>query len=142
MPFSVIQGLSKEVQLFDPRLEDTELGMEVSKIGSKTGHTCGQVNALKVDINLKDPAGPCTGWVVKTPHGGPIFAEPGDSGALVWDSRYAWCGVLFGANPGEMCGLYVPAEVVLEDVEALTQGKLVLPDPSSGRNASDRTVCL
>lgn len=80
-----------------------------------------------MDINLPGLKGYCTGWVVKAPSEAPVFAEPGDSGALVWTRYGKWCGLLFGANPVEETGYYIPAKVVEEDVMAVAQGKLILP---------------
>ncbi len=108
------------------RTDSTMIGSHVYKIGNKTGFTRGEVSQFKSEINMEGTGKVYSAWVAKSFDDNP-FARRGDSGALVWDTKEAWCGLIFGGPSHEAVSYFIPAEAIVRDVKTLTGGNLVLP---------------
>jgi hypothetical protein len=121
-----------------PPLGAVEAKMMIYKKGRSTDITKGEVNSIKVDINLTSDSNkspnkrpnkrPCRAWVVK-PEVGYAFAKPGDSGALAWNKvNKSWCGLIFAGDENTGEGYMIPADVLVADVKTMTGMDLSVVD--------------
>ena len=114
-----------------------QAGAEVTKKGRTTGWTDGRVNAIQTNINIlrktnggeSNPYGKqITVWVVRAPSEAGKFCSHGDSGSLVLDSSTgSIVGLLFGSEIASGDGYVLPFDLIVEDIESVTGGKVVIP---------------
>lgn len=115
----------EELMLRRTGTEEIVEGMPIFKQGRATDFTAGTVGRIKADINLGDDQIVYSAWVVEGWFQ-KAFAEPGDSGAVCWDQFGEWCGLLFGGATNGF-GYFIPAQVIVDDVNAVTGCALELP---------------
>lgn len=53
------------------------------------------------------------------------FASAGDSGSLILNDDRTIIGLLFAANPASGTGYFIPFDVIVTDIEAVTGAKVV-----------------
>lgn len=110
---------------------------EVTKRGRTTGWTDGRVNAIRSDINIMKKENKkgfnlfgreIAAWLVLTTTEAGKFCSLGDSGALVLDSSTgSIVGLLFGSEIATGFGYVLPFDLVVEDIESVTGGKVIVP---------------
>ncbi|PGH09628.1 hypothetical protein AJ80_07657 [Polytolypa hystricis UAMH7299] len=107
-------------------------------VGRTTAWTHGTVNAIKANIDITRISGNgeesnafgkvIDTWVACNRPESEKFCAARDSGSLVFDSETAdIVGLMFGSEIYTGEGYFMPFDVCLEDIEAVTGGKVIYP---------------
>jgi hypothetical protein len=129
IPLPFLEGLQF---LYNPEPKDTikTLGSifkddVVVKTGRSTRATVGQVNQMRRKIDWGK--GVTSHEIeVKSLASGQPFASGGDSGSMVYNLKFQWVGLLFGADVYADMGYVTPAEDIANDIKEKTGGTITL----------------
>lgn len=93
------------------------------------------MNSIKTDLRLTREKGntqtdvygrPVSAWSIPTSSKATTkFASKGDSGSLILDDDKTIIGLLFAANPACGTGYFIPFQVIIADIDAVTGAKVV-----------------
>ncbi|KAG5655703.1 hypothetical protein KAF25_009202 [Fusarium avenaceum] len=133
---SLTYGAQLQPQTKSIRLSHSDRCKTVYKLGTTSGATCGEFHEFKPDVNLLDDRH--LGNILSTEYvfqqedvgSGQLFAEPGDSGSVVFDFYGGVVGLVFrGLRPSNdqtVGHAYVtPIEHVFKHIKESSKGKIV-----------------
>jgi hypothetical protein len=112
---------------------DKDTGYDVAKVGRSTGWTTGVINAVEsiLACRAKSPHDKHTLCHVVLRNSDHDFGVEGDSGALIMldqtDDDAQVVGLLFGANASLHLIYMAPIELIINNIEHVTGGKVVYP---------------
>ena len=111
-------------------------GIRVSKRGRTTGWTEDYINSIKADLNITRKEGNKTinltiaAWIIHNSFGMGKFCDSGDSGSIILNSRTtSQLGLMFGNDLYTGFDYFTPFDLVIQDIENITGGKVVKPTP-------------
>lgn len=111
-------------------LDQMELGDQLVMFGAESGPSFGTYSFIDPRVMLPGQKGERTTEAVVVPSSSAGFAQGGDSGAFVVNSRGLLVGILIGGPSGAGHtghGYVTPVESIITDVEEQTGYKLDLP---------------
>lgn len=115
------------------------LNEEVAKIGRTSGVATGYLHNIQGNINISlggESHKSVDVYAVQSSKG-PKFSLPGDSGSFVFapafsnageqTKQHRVIGLLIGATQNGDFGYFIPFDAVIDEIEALTGGKVIWP---------------
>ncbi|EEP82025.1 predicted protein [Uncinocarpus reesii 1704] len=103
-------------------------GMRVHLKGRSSGWARGRVNGIKTTIKhrFEQDDKLVSAWAFEP------GAKRGDSGSFVFVSVNGQvAGVYFGGSKGKRMGFFIPMDLIIQDIEEVTKGKVVWPQKST-----------
>ncbi|ELR05087.1 hypothetical protein VC83_00172 [Pseudogymnoascus destructans] len=97
----------------------------VGKKGRTSGATAGRVGEMKRTVQWRNGM-ESEEFEAFSHKSGREFAQPGDSGSMVFDLQGGWVGMVIGMDSREDCGYVTSAHELIADIEAKTKGKITL----------------